>query len=69
MTHTHHDYIIYTDGGCIGNPGPGGYGAVILKSKDRRELTGGYRMTTNNRMELMAAIAALGETEPRSRIL
>ena len=69
MTLTNYDYIIYTDGGCIGNPGPGGYGAVVLKGKDRHELTGGYSLTTNNRMELMAAIVALGETEPHSRIL
>lgn len=51
--------IMYTDGGCIGNPGPGGYGAV-LKFKDcRKEISGGYRRTTNNRMELMACIEGL----------
>jgi ribonuclease HI len=68
MPDTHHDYIIYTDGGCIGNPGPGGYGAVILQGKARRELSGGYSLTTNNRMELMAAIAALGETDQNTDI-
>jgi ribonuclease HI len=51
--------IIHTDGGCKGNPGPGGYGAVMVCGKHRKELSAGYRMTTNNRMELRAAIAAL----------
>ena len=50
---------IYTDGSCLGNPGPGGYGAVLLYGSYRRELSGGFRWTTNNRMELMAVIAAL----------
>jgi ribonuclease HI len=51
--------VIHTDGGCKGNPGPGGYGAVLVCGKHRMELSAGYRMTTNNRMELRAAIAAL----------
>jgi ribonuclease HI len=51
--------IIYTDGGCIGNPGPGGWGAVLLWQGRRKEISGGYKLTTNNRMELMGAIAAL----------
>lgn len=50
---------IYTDGACIGNPGPGGYGVVLLWNTHRRELSGGYQLTTNNRMEMMAAIAGL----------
>jgi ribonuclease HI len=50
---------IYTDGACIGNPGPGGYGAVLLFGKHRKELSGGFRKTTNNRMEIYAVIAAL----------
>lgn len=50
---------IYTDGACIGNPGPGGYGAVILFGQYRKEISGGYRKTTNNRMEILAAIRAL----------
>ena len=50
---------IYTDGGCINNPGPGGYGVVIITGKNTKELSGGYRLTTNNRMELQAAISAL----------
>ena len=51
--------IVYTDGGCAGNPGPGGYGAVILSGKNRKELAQGFRRTTNNRMELMGCIATL----------
>lgn len=51
--------IIHTDGACKGNPGPGGYGAVLVCGKHRKEVSAGYRLTTNNRMELRAAIAAL----------
>ena len=51
--------VIYTDGACIGNPGPGGYGAVLLQGEHRREISGGFRWTTNNRMEMMAVIEAL----------
>jgi ribonuclease HI len=50
---------IYTDGGCIDNPGPGGYGVVLLFGEVRKELSGGFRRTTNNRMEIMAALAGL----------
>ncbi len=63
-----HRYKIYTDGGCIGNPGAGGYGVVILCGMERKELSGGYRLTTNNRMELLAAVVALGETKKNSQI-
>jgi ribonuclease HI len=51
--------IIYTDGGCKNNPGPGGYGVVLKNAKKRKELSGGFRLTTNNRMELMACIVGL----------
>ncbi|NOZ35520.1 MAG: ribonuclease HI [Chlorobi bacterium] len=51
--------IIYTDGSSRGNPGPGGYGTVMLAGKYRKELSEGYRLTTNNRMELLAVIAGL----------
>ena len=51
--------VIYTDGACQGNPGPGGYGVVMLYNGHRKELSGGFRLTTNNRMELFAAIAGL----------
>jgi ribonuclease HI len=50
---------IYTDGGCEPNPGPGGYGVVLLHPKKRAEASGGFRLTTNNRMEIFAAIAGL----------
>ncbi|MGH6913151.1 MAG: ribonuclease HI [Geminicoccales bacterium] len=50
---------IYTDGACSGNPGPGGWGALLVHRGRERELSGGDPATTNNRMELMAAIAAL----------
>ncbi len=52
---------IYTDGACLGNPGPGGYGVVLLHDDKRRELSGGFRRTTNNRMEITAAIKGLEE--------
>lgn len=51
--------IIHTDGACKGNPGPGAYGAVLVCGKHRKEISAGYRLTTNNRMELRAAIKAL----------
>ncbi len=51
--------LIYTDGGCIGNPGPGGWAAVLRAGDQEKELSGRYRDTTNNRMELRAAIEAL----------
>ena len=50
---------VYTDGGASGNPGPGGYGIVLLSGKHRKEISGGFRLTTNNRMELLAVIIAL----------
>ena len=53
------DVEIFTDGACKGNPGPGGWGAVLRSSGKEREISGGEKLTTNNRMELMAAIEAL----------
>jgi ribonuclease HI len=50
---------LYTDGACKNNPGPGGYGAVLIYDTNRKELSAGYRLTTNNRMEILAAIAGL----------
>ncbi len=50
---------IYTDGSSLGNPGPGGYGIVLISGSHRKELLQGYKLTTNNRMELMAVIVAL----------
>ena len=51
--------VVYTDGACSGNPGPGGWGCVLLYNGHRRELSGGEADTTNNRMEMMAVIRAL----------
>lgn len=53
------EVIIYTDGGCSGNPGPGGWGIVVIFNGEARQLSGGEKNTTNNRMELTAAINAL----------
>lgn len=53
------ELIMYTDGAARGNPGPGGYGTILLWGERRKELSRGYRYTTNNRMELMAVIAGL----------
>ncbi len=53
------EVILYTDGGCEPNPGPGGYGVVMLFGKNRKELSGGFKLTTNNRMEIYATIAGL----------
>jgi ribonuclease HI len=56
---------IYTDGSALGNPGPGGYGVILRFGSHTRELSGGFRCTTNNRMEILAAIEALRAlTEP-----
>lgn len=51
--------MIYTDGACSGNPGPGGWGAVLMYEGQRKELSGGEKVTTNNRMELVSVIEAL----------
>lgn len=61
MVYEHNSLIIYTDGGCSGNPGPGGWGAVIIDGTQEITLSGGEKLTTNNRMELTAAIKALQE--------
>ncbi|MDF2841268.1 MAG: rnhA [Clostridia bacterium] len=53
------EVIIYTDGACSGNPGPGGYGTVLIYNGTRKELSGGYKNTTNNRMEIMGVIKGL----------
>ncbi|OGQ99470.1 MAG: ribonuclease HI [Deltaproteobacteria bacterium RIFOXYD12_FULL_57_12] len=61
------EVTIYTDGGARFNPGPGGYGIVRICDGKRMEFSGGYRLTTNNRMELMGCIVALRQLEDRSR--
>lgn len=60
--------IIYTDGGCDPNPGRGGYGVVLIHGKYRKELSGGFRLTTNNRMELTAVIEALKALKEPCRV-
>lgn len=60
---------IYTDGACKGNPGPGGWGALLLYGQREKELFGGESPTTNNRMELMAVIAALGSLKRRCHVI
>jgi ribonuclease HI len=59
---------IYTDGACLGNPGPGGYGVVLIHGERRKELSGGRRRTTNNRMELLAAIVGLATLKRPCRV-
>ncbi|MDH5298900.1 MAG: ribonuclease H family protein, partial [Desulfobulbaceae bacterium] len=63
----HGGVAIYTDGGARYNPGPGGYGVVQIYNGQRKELSGGFRHTTNNRMELMGCIVALRELEHRDQ--
>jgi ribonuclease HI len=60
--------LIYSDGACSGNPGPGGWGAVLISGKHRKEISGGEVLTTNNRMELLAAISALDALKKRSDV-
>lgn len=54
------DVTVYTDGACSGNPGPGGWGAILFYGEHRKEISGGEPATTNNRMELLAVIESLG---------
>jgi ribonuclease HI len=63
-----HEVTIWTDGACKGNPGPGGWGALLKSGAHERELWGGERLTTNNRMELTAVIEALAALEGRSKV-
>jgi len=63
-------YVIYTDGACSGNPGPGGWGAIILnEEKNETRISGDVKSTTNNRMELMAPIMALRKIKKASAII
>jgi ribonuclease HI len=61
--------IIYTDGACSGNPGPGGWGALLQCDDKQKELSGGEQLTTNNRMELMATIEALNALKEPCNVL
>ena len=62
------EVTIYTDGACSGNPGPGGWGAVLCYKGTEKELSGGEAMTTNNRMELTAAVSALKALKEPCRV-
>src|SRR5215472_882993 len=62
------EVAFHTDGACIGNPGPGGYGVVLEYGQHRKMLSGGYRLTTNNRMEMMALIAGLKALKRRCKV-
>ncbi len=61
--------VIYTDGACKGNPGPGGWGALLIAGEHRKELFGGEALTTNNRMELVAVIQALAALKKPSQVV
>jgi ribonuclease HI len=61
------EIIIYTDGACKGNPGPGGWAAIIMLENIKKEISGGERLTTNNRMELTAAIKSLEYCEAQKK--
>lgn len=63
------EITIYTDGACSGNPGPGGFGAILISGAYRKELNGGEAETTNNRMELLAAISALEALKKPSKVV
>ena len=63
------EVYLYTDGACSGNPGPGGYGAVLVYGKTEKELSGGDKNTTNNRMELMGAIVGLEALKEPCRVV
>ena len=60
--------IVFTDGACSGNPGPGGWGAILVSGPHRKELSGGEKLTTNNRMELLGAISALEALKRKSAV-
>lgn len=60
--------VIYTDGASIGNPGPGGYGVIVVQNGEQQEFSGGFRKTTNNRMEILAAIIGLEALKKPSQV-
>jgi ribonuclease HI len=60
--------VLFSDGACLGNPGPGGFGVILAYGAHRRELSGGFRRTTNNRMELTAAIKGLQALKERCAV-
>jgi len=62
------EITIYTDGSSLGNPGPGGWGAILISGRHRKEISGGFRLTTNNRMEILALIEALKAIKAKERV-
>ena len=62
------EVTIYTDGACSGNPGPGGWGAILQYGEQKKELSGGEKLTTNNRMELTGVITALSALKEPCRV-
>ncbi len=62
------EVVVYTDGACSGNPGPGGYGGILKSGAHHKEISGGFRKTTNNRMEILAAIKCLEALKYRCRV-
>lgn len=62
------EILIYTDGACSGNPGPGGYGAILKYGEHEKEIKGGFRATTNNRMEILAVIEGLKALKKSSEV-
>ena len=60
--------FMYTDGSCLGNPGPGGYGAILRYNQHNKELSQGFKLTTNNRMELLAPIVALESLKEKCKV-
>lgn len=62
------DILIYTDGACLGNPGPGGWAAIIIMNGKQHEISGGAKDTTNNRMEMIAVINALKKIDLKSKV-
>ncbi len=68
MPHSQDRIEIHSDGSCLGNPGPGGYGVVLATRSGRKEVSAGYRLTTNNRMELLGAITGLEALKRPSRV-
>lgn len=69
MSEAGHEVVVYTDGACKGNPGPGGWGAWLKSGAHEREMFGGETLTTNNRMELTAVIQALASLKRRCHVV
>jgi ribonuclease HI len=68
MSEKRPEVILYTDGACSGNPGPGGWGALLIHKGKEKELSGGERYTTNNRMEMRAVIEGLKALKKRCHV-